>query len=192
MKRINSIGVSVVLFAALAVSAAPAMAHGHHGKRGHKARHHVVLRKSNHRLSISDAGTSADRIGTIVSFNATDGTLAIKLDGGKTIEGTVNDGTEIKCVPAPTAAPTTARSADHGDDGESGDDHGGDSSDDSDDSGDSGSGDYPGGSGHHGHCDHSADTPCTTADLVEGAVVREAELSLTSDGLVFDEIKLAK
>ncbi len=61
----------------------------------------------------------ADRIGTIAAFNATDGTLTIKLDGGKTVEGTVNDGTEIKCVPAPTGPtpePTVARSSHNGDD----------------------------------------------------------------------------
>jgi hypothetical protein len=206
MKRISSIGFAAVLVVALAIPAAPAVARGghHHAKkRGHKARHHVVLRKKHRSLRISDAGDPrvADRIGQIVTFDTTTHLLTIKLDGGKTIEGTVTDDTRIKCVgaptPAPTAAPTRARSA-HNDDGEWGDR--GDRSDDfDDDEGDDrsgsypGSGDYPGDRGRHrGHCDHGDDTRCTIADLVPEAVVRGAELTLTKDGLVFEKIKLAK
>lgn len=186
MKRISSIGIGVVLIAALAIPAAPAAAH--HGKRGHKARHHVKFHKrGHHRLTISD---NADkRIGTIASFDATTGTLTIKLDGGKTVEGTVTPDTEIKCVPAPTG-PTpepTVRASHHGDDDE-GDDDGEKSGSGSY----PGSGDYPGDSGHRGHCDHGDKVPCTTADLVANAVVREAEVKLTKDGLVFDEIKIVK
>ena len=45
--------------------------------------------------------------------------------------------------------------------------------------------------GQHDRRDHGDDDgSCTTADLVEGAVVREAELDLTADGLVFEEIEL--
>ena len=188
MKRITSLGIGVVLIAALAIPAAPAAAH--HGKRGHKAGHHVRFHKrGHHRLTISD---NADKhIGTIASFDATTGTLTIKLDGGKTVEGTVNPDTEIKCVPAPTGptpAPTVARSSHFGGDDE-GDDDGGDKSG----SGSyPGSGDYPGGSGQQGHCNHGDKVPCTTADLVVGAVVREAEVKVTADGLVFDEIKIVK
>jgi hypothetical protein len=188
MKRITSLGFGVVLIAALAIPAAPAAAH--HGKRGHKAGHHVKFHKrGHHRIRISD---NADkRIGTIVSF--ADGTLTIKLDGGKTIDGAVTDQTWIKIKtltppsPDPTAGTTRARASHHGDDDE-GDDDNGDRSAGSY----PGSGDYPGGDGHHGDCGHGHGQPGTTADLVAGAVVREADVVLTKDGLVFTRIVLVK
>ena len=188
MKRILT---GVVLIAALAIPAAPAVAHGGHHKRAHKARHHVVFHKrAHHRLTISDAGDPkvADRIGTIASF--ADGVLTITLDGGKTIEGAVTDATEIKIQTLPAPTTTTARASHNEGDDDHGDDNRGDSFGDYPGS----SGDYPGDGGdHHGRCHRGDDTTDgTTTDLVAGAVVGEVEIGVTKDGLVFREIKLVK
>jgi hypothetical protein len=188
MKRITSLGIGVVLIAALAIPAAPASAH--HGKRGKKAGHHVKFHKrGHHRVRISD---NADkRIGTIASF--ADGVLTITLDGGKTVEGLVTDQTWIKVKtltpPAPTST-TTARASHHGDDDQGDDDN-------KDNTGDRsgsypGSGDYPGGGDHHGDCGKGRGQPGTTADLVAGAVVRSADVVITKDGLVFTKIVIVK
>jgi len=188
MKRISSIGTGVVLVMALAVPAAPAVAHGsgHHKakKRGHKTRHHVVFhRRAHHRLTISDAGDPkiADRIGTIVSF--ADGVLTIKLDGGKTIEGAVTEKTEIEWETLPDYPSSKTSSARSSDNDEGDDDHG--------DRDDRDFGDYPG--DRKGRCDDDEDDDSgTTADLVPGTVVGEVEVSVTSAGLVFREIELVK
>jgi hypothetical protein len=136
--------------------------------------------------------------GTIASFDGT--TLTITLFHGQTVSGLVTDATEIKC--------------DNGDDNgdEDGDGHGGDNSGPGHDGGDDDSG--PGGGGDDKAASHSRakdggsdDDPgdddqgdddqgddghmCSTADLVPGAVVQEADLKLSNGDAVFDEIELA-
>jgi hypothetical protein len=191
MKRITSLGIGVVLVAALAIPAAPASAH--HGKRGHKTGHHVKFHKrGHHRVRISDDADK--RIGTIASF--ADGVLTIKLDGGKTVEGLVTDQTWIKIktlrppTPEPTVTKSTARASHHGDDDEGDDD--GDRNDGDRFGSYPGSGDYPGGDDHRGDCGHKRGQPGTTADLVAGAVVRAADVVITKDGLVFTRIVIVK
>ncbi len=78
------------------------------------------------------------------------------------------------------------------------DDTGDDTSDDTDtmaaeDPGDGGpGGPPPPGGEHHGHQGPGGAAGCTTADLVAGAVVHQAELHTTADGLVFTDIQLVK
>ncbi len=131
--------------------------------------------------------------GTIASFDGT--TLTINLFNGQNVSGLVTDSTEIKC--------------DNGDDqgDEDGDGEGGNS-------GPGGGGDGgssgPGGGGDDKVAAHSRakdggsdDGPgddeqgddgqmCSTADLVPGTVVQEADLRLGSGDAVFDEIELAE
>ena len=129
-----------------------------------------------------------ENAGTIESFDAATGVLVIDLFNGDTVTGTVDEDTEVEC-------------GCHGDTGDSED-----SDDDSDDNTgarlDPGPGDGdddhsgPGGPGG----DHSGPggpegpdgSDCTVDDLVAGAVVHEAELKTTADGLVYTEVELVK
>lgn len=133
--------------------------------------------------------------GTVTSFDATTGELVINVFSGDTITGTVDADTEIECENDDATQPD-----DHGDD--VGDDHGDDGPghDADDDNGDDGVEDEPGDDGDgdggpgHGRRDHDGHGPrgehCTVDALVPGAIVREAELDLTADGLVYEEIEL--
>ena len=115
--------------------------------------------------------------GTIASFDATTGELVIDVFSGDTVTGTVNADTEIEC---------------ENDDATEPDDHGDDVGDDvGDDEGDDDGGPGHERSSHERSDDHGDDDAnCTVDALVAGAIVREAELDLTADGLVYEEIEL--
>jgi hypothetical protein len=151
-----------------------------------------------------------ERAGTISSFDAETGRLVIDLFGTDTIAGLVTDSTEIQCEDGAAASAGDSGSgsdeAEPGDDNggqgeeEPGDDNGADSSgpgggDESGDD-DSGPGDNsgpgsessgPGDDGEHGDDDRA----CTTAELVPGAVVEEAELELENGRATFEEVELS-
>ena len=135
----------------------------------------------------------SEDVGTVTSF--ADGTLVITTGttGGTPVSGKVTAATEIKC----------AGDRRHGDDGEdahssSRDEHGeGGDDQGEDDRGDRGdcSGRFPGGTAGGlptGGGLPGAPAPCTVADLKPGALVHEAELKLTADGPVWDEITLVR
>lgn len=142
-----------------------------------------------------------ERPGTVKSFDGT--TLVISLFGGGTVEGRVTAATEVTCR-AEDAATTASRgsgsdSGNRGND-DQGDDHtqdrGGDRGDRDDDQGDDRGNDRgdPGdnqgddrGSGR----DDRDERSCPAGALKAGAVVKEAELRATRDGLVYEEIELA-
>jgi hypothetical protein len=120
-----------------------------------------------------------ENAGTIASFDAASGKLAIDLFGGGTLTGAVDTTTKIKCedehshdssANSPSGEPEPGD--DHGDDNQ-GDDNGGDNS------------------GQSGHDDNGTGANCTTADLTEGAVVKQAELEASNGSATFDEVELA-
>ncbi|HEU5104873.1 MAG TPA: hypothetical protein VFU11_03450 [Solirubrobacterales bacterium] len=152
-----------------------------------------------------------EQAGTIASFDAETGRLVIDLFGTDTVAGFVTDATEIKCEDEgddDSAMASTSSSGpgsdgdeaadddgrgeeepgdDHGDDGvEAGDDNGGDNSGSSDNSG---PGSENSGPGHEG--DDDRDRLCTTAELVPGAAVEEAEIELRNGKAVFEEVELS-
>jgi hypothetical protein len=141
-----------------------------------------------------DADTDDDGVvdgdegaGTVASFDATSGELVINLFGGDTISGTVTPDTEIECENDDDVQPD-----DHGDD--VGDDIGDDNptkvaSRSSDDDEDVDEDEDHSGPGHDGTGDDD-DEACDATALQPGAVVREAEVDVTADGLVFEEIEL--
>jgi hypothetical protein len=113
-----------------------------------------------------------------------EGVLIITLTDGTEVSGKVTEQTELRCVPATPVA-----------------------GDDSDDEAGSGEGDH--GSSTHGestegsHGDahaassddgedgqHEGPQSCTTAALVKGAMVREAELKISSAGAVWERVAL--
>jgi hypothetical protein len=141
----------------------------------------------------------AEQAGTIASFDAATGHLTINLFGGDTISGLVNDETEIKCEDSAGATTSSDGSGsgqtepgdDNGGDGEeAGDDNGGQGEEPGDDNGgdNSGPGSDNSGPGNEGDGGSSI---CTTAELVPGAVVEEAELKLENGQATFHEVELS-
>jgi hypothetical protein len=124
--------------------------------------------------SDGDGTDDADEgAGTIASFDAATGALVIDAFVGPDLSGTVNADTEIEC---------------EGDDD-------GDEDNDGDHSGPGHDGDEAEDNSGHGRShdhgdDDDADENCGTGALVPGTVVSEAELRLTLDGAVFEEIEL--
>jgi len=151
-----------------------------------------------------------EQAGTIASFDASTGRLVIDLFGTDTISGLVTESTEIKCEDHSSASASDSGSgsgeAEPGDDNggegeeEPGDDNGGDNSGSGsgDESGDDNSGpsDNSGPGSENSGRDHAEDDDhgdriCTTAELVPGAVVEEAELKLDNGQAVFKEVELS-
>jgi hypothetical protein len=156
-----------------------------------------------------------ENAGTITSFDATTGKLTITLYGGDTVSGLVTSDTEIKCGHGcghhESGDDSSASASGHGDEDSSGPGSGDEDSPDplspppttgppgqGDDESDDppghdgtppGAGEGPGRGDEHGH-DNSAG--CTTAALVVGAVVDEAELKLSNGVATFDEIELER
>jgi cobalamin biosynthesis protein CobT len=133
--------------------------------------------------------------GTIASFDGT--TLTINLNDGHTLSGQVTGSTEIEC---------SQGESQEGSEGEQGDseDEQGDSGDQSDDQSRPSqvqSQDQGGQSGDQGQSGDSQDQSddeqgegegtCTTAALVPGAIVHEADLEAGPSGEVFRSVHLA-
>jgi hypothetical protein len=154
--------------------------HGHHG------RHHHHVRE------IKEAGT-------ISSFDPATGRLTIALTGGETASGLVTAETRIRCEGTDDHR---ADRRDHGGRGnEPGDDNGGHGNEPGDDNGGHGnepgddnggnSGPGSGGPSVEGESPELGETPsCTTAALVPGAFVGEAELRLGTGTATFEEVEL--
>jgi hypothetical protein len=147
----------------------------------------------------------SEQAGTIASFDAETGRLVINLFGGDTISGLVTGETEIKCDDDSSSASVSSEGSgggesepgdDHGEGEEVGDDNGGHGEEPGDDNGgdqgngNSGPGSENSGPGHEGDDDHG-DRLCTTAELVPGAVVEEAELKLSNGQATFHEVELS-
>jgi hypothetical protein len=152
-------------------------------EQGHHHRHH------GHHRSV---------VGTISSFDADSGVLTIDLRNGKSISGLVDGRTKIKCEGRDDNGVHRQR---HGDrarrsgEAEPGDDHGGRGEAEPGD--DHGGGDNSGpgssGSGNSGsdRDDNGRDANCTTAALVAGAAVQEADLEVEHGAGHFDEVELS-
>lgn len=155
-----------------------------------------------------DDGTmdGEEQAGTIASFDAETGRLVIDLFGGDTVSGFVTEGTEIKCEDSSTTASSSSEGSDGGEaesgddnggegEAEPGDDNGGEGEEAGDDNGgedqgedNSGPGSDNSGPGDDG--DHGSRV-CTTAELVPGAVVEEAELQVENGQATFEEVELS-
>ena len=127
--------------------------------------------------------------GTIASFDAEAGRLAIDLFGGGEITGLVTDRTKIKCEDEHSHDSSGTHARRSGDP-EPGDDNGGEP-EPGDDNGVGNSGPGSDTSGQSGHDDNGTGANCTTADLIVDAVVAEAELEIEHGKASFDEVKLA-
>lgn len=145
-----------------------------------------------------------EQAGTVASFDAETGRLVIDLFGTDTVAGFVTARTEIKCEDEHSSASASSEGSgsgeaepgdDHGDDGvEVGDDHGDDGVEagedhDGDNSGPGSNGEDNSGPGREG--DDDEDRLCTTAELVPGAAVEEAELEIEDGRATFEEVELS-
>jgi hypothetical protein len=179
---------TAVATVALAVPSA-ALAHNgerHHHHRGRHHNHAHVL--AFHAQAPASPGTVTappttpmpdESAGTIASFIG--GTLTITLSDGSTVSGKVTERTEIECA-APTAG------AARFDDNDRGDDNGFDNSPQDGSSGPgNGRGDCPGHGDEHNGEQHEH---CTSAALVQGASVKEAFLSVSSQGAEWVKVEL--
>jgi len=128
-----------------------------------------------------------ENAGRIASFDPGSGRLVIDLFGGDSVAGTVTGDTRIDCEGDEDHR--SGASASHDGEDNSGP---GDNSGPNDQVDDDGVADQPGehqdGEDHQGRDDEAS---CTTAALVEGAVVEEAELELENGVASFEEVELA-
>ncbi len=131
-----------------------------------------------------------ENAGRIASFDPATGRLVIDLFGGDSVAGIVNDATRIDCAQGEDHHSEASASDEGGDNSGPGDSSGsGDNSGPgSDDSGPNDQGDVP--EDHQG--DDEGNATCTTAALVAGAVVEEAELELANGVATFAEVDLAE
>jgi hypothetical protein len=150
-----------------------------------------------------------ENAGTIASFDPATGKLTINLFGGETLSGLVGEGSEIKCEDHSGASASSEGSGsgeaepgdDQGGEAEPGDDNGGQGEEEpGDDRGGEEPGDDHGGdnsgpgsesSGPGRGDDGDEGSTCTTADLVPGAVVQEAELKVANGQATFEEVELS-
>jgi hypothetical protein len=133
-----------------------------------------------------------ENAGTIASFDPATGKLTINLFNGDTVSGMVTEDTRIEggheCHPGEEVTASGSSEGDHNSGpGDSPPAQGEDENDDApgDDGTPPGAGEGPG----QGD-EHSGD--CTTAALVVGATVQEAELTLSNGVATFEKIELAK
>jgi hypothetical protein len=140
-----------------------------------------------------------ENAGKIQSFDPASGRLVIALFSEETVSGLVTEATEIECGHGSASASDMGSGGDEGEDGlgeheggeegdddhaapgEAGDNEGGEEEPGDDEAGEHGG--MPGVEGEHG--------ACTTADLTEGAVVKEAELKLEGGSASFEKVELA-
>lgn len=140
-----------------------------------------------------------DNAGTISSFDAETGQLTINLFGGETISGLVTEGTEIECDDNGGASVSSSGPGPEGEgEVEPGDDEGGEGEvEPEDDSGGEEEPDENSGPGSENSGPGNADddegeaSNCTTADLVPGAVVQEAELKVANGQATFEKVELS-
>lgn len=193
MKRI----MITLLASGAALGAVPtaALAHHHHHHRM-RSRLERFGRAAAAQPNFTSNSAPSGTAGTVVSFSG--GVLTIMLNDHSTVSGTVANKTELEC----TSSSSSSSASDAGQTREDGGQRGSDGSSDGND-----------GSASAGDGDTSAPAPttsnseddsrtgedqgddqqeaCSTSSLIPGAVVQEAELSITSTGAVWKKLELA-
>jgi len=170
-----------VLFAAvassvaMAVAPAVAFADSHHHRGHHRTHRNHARVRDEHFGSWKDENAapskSGQNAGTIASFR--DGVLTLTLNDGSMVSGQVTDATEIKCE---AVEPQETGHSRHADGDHGGGNNGGDDNGNNDD---------------QSEAAHGAPM-CSSATLVPGAVVRDAELTISGAGAIWQEVELAE
>jgi hypothetical protein len=184
MKRIILTASTAATFLAMALLPAVASADGHHHHRHHHRGAHARLRSFG---TGSPTAPTSDNAGTVTSF--TGGVLTIKLADGSSVTGKVTTTTELKCETAPVSS--MARIADHGrSDGGPSEESSSSGNDSSDDNGHHDDEPQPPAGEQPAEGEDNQDEACEMTSLKEGITVRNAELSVTSTGATFLEVKI--
>jgi hypothetical protein len=142
-----------------------------------------------------------ENAGKIQSFDPASGRLVIALFSEETVSGMVTEATEIECGHGSASASDMSSGGDEGEDSP-GEHEGGEEAGEGEHSGPEEAGEGETGEEEPGEDDDAGEhgeTPapegehgaCTTADLTEGAVVKEAELKLEGGSAVFEKVELA-
>lgn len=154
--------------ALVAVMPATALAHGRHHSRHHGRMHSRTFGSDVNQSGSSTSGstTAPATAGTVQSF--TNGVLTILLTNGSTVSGTVTNDTFVACQ-APATSGTSGQSGWQGHD----------------------QGRWGGGDQGQGDGDNAGQSCDPTTSLTQGAVVQEAELSLSGAGAVWRKVVLA-
>jgi hypothetical protein len=177
--------------------------HARHGKRAHLVKFGAATTSAGNLGSTSgstgapvnapavppaNSTPSSETAGTVASF--ANGVLTITLGNGSTVSGQITGATELHCQPA--TPPASASGEDQGDSGEqmTAENGGhGDSAQSREQGDESHQGDGGESQDGEGSDDQSAQS-CDTTALVAGAVVREAELSISGSGAVWARVDL--
>src|SRR5947209_9992535 len=185
MRRVTITLSAVLLLVALAPASSLARGHHqrrHHTRTHHAKKHHAVLKRfGSDASSGTTSSSSSDTAGTVQSFSG--GVLTIMLNDKSVVSGVVNDNTELECT-APEETQTVHEDGDGGSgDQSSSDDNSGDSSGDqnaTDDQGDTAVQSDDQGEDQNDDATQQTETEnsCSTANLTQGAMVNEAELSI--------------
>lgn len=137
-----------------------------------------------------------ENAGTIASFDEGTGKLTIDLFGGESLSGFVTEETEIECNGSGNAAASASsedeageeQGGEDGGEGQAGDEEGNDAEETGDDENEQE--EEAGGEGG-GSEEGSQQGNCTTAALVPGAVVGEAELKVANGKATFEKVELS-
>ena len=169
-----------VFLGAAMMAAVPtvAMATTHHDRSHHNRRHRHARAHHEHFGSRNDeasAPANTPNAGTIASFE--NGVLTIKLADGSMVTGHVTNATEIRCEAADAGEIENPEHADG--------DHGGGN-------GSGNRGDNNNGDNRDGDDDEQGAEMCSTANLVPGTSVSDAELTVSGAGAVWNEVDLAR
>jgi hypothetical protein len=142
------------------------------------------------------ASNSADNAGTVESFS--NGVLTIMLADGSTVSGAITNDTELEC-----AAPEQPQTIHDDGDGGSGDQSGSDkqvqgsddqsAADDQDDAAEQNANQAEEQNENEAaeENENDAQNNCSSTDLTQRTVVREAELRISSAGKVWKKVELA-
>jgi hypothetical protein len=184
--------VSIAAAASALAFAIPGVALAHDsGDQHHQGEHQQQQGDEHHgqQQRAHDASSRGrdDLRGTVASF--TGGVLTIKSTSGALVSGKVTEGTRIECPVPPTATSASNGGNGRGDDNDGGDNRGdqnrGDDNDQFDDRGNDAQDNDAGDDNAEDQAEH-----CTPAALVSGAAVREAKLSVSNAGAVWQKVEL--
>lgn len=185
--------ITTVIVGVLALAPGAAFARGHHRGHHQRGRHgHVRIERFGSANSSAPSTSAADNAGTVASF--ANGVLTLRLNDGSTVSGAVNDATEIKCESPDPTARTAEDGGSNGDNGSS-DDQASNTSTATSSTEDANQNEAAEPTESETGPDDNGDQQagsCGTASLVSGAVVREAELRVSSTGAAFKDLELVQ
>jgi hypothetical protein len=180
----------------LAVAPASALARHHHHRHHSRAVHARIKRFGRDVATNSSGAASAENAGTVQSFS--NGILTIALSNGNTVSGTVGRDTEIECMSSAGSqmlhedgdAGSGSQSGDGDDSGSADNEAQGPGGDQGGDQGDDPAEDQGDDQGEEQGADQ-AENACSTANLIPGALVRDAELRISGSGSAWKKVGLA-